>query len=117
MQKINTKTFLLIAGLTVCGVATAGGYGFSTPQPMIVKTSVDTQGKTLIITGRNFGTKAPTVILADQVLDVKRFSEKEVVANLPHGLATANYGVSVTTSGSNRVSSNLFSVALPPALR
>ena len=117
MQKINTKTFLLIAGLTVCGVATAGGRGFSTPPPMIVKTSVDTQGKMLIITGRNFGTTAPTVMLADQALEVKRFSENEIVANLPHGLATATYGVSVTTSGNNRASSNLFSAALPPVYR
>ena len=117
MQKIYTNTFLLIAGLTVCGVATAGGRGTYTPQPMIVKTSVDTQGKTLIITGRNFGTTAPTVMLADQALDVKRFSDNEVVANLPHGLATASYGVSVTTGGNNRVSSNLFSAALPPAFR
>jgi len=122
MQKINTKTFLLIAGLTVCGVATAGGRGSSTPTPlipppMIVKTSVDTQGKTLIISGRNFGTTTPSVMLADQVLEVKRFSGNEVVANLPHGLAPANYGVSVTTSGKNRASSNLFSAALPPAFR
>ena len=114
MQKINTKTFLLIAGLAACGIATAGGRGFSAPPPpMIVKTAVDAQEKVLIITGRNFGTTLPTVMLADQALVVKRFSEHEVVANLPRGLATATYGVSVTTSGNSRASSNLFSTTLP----
>lgn len=117
MRKIYTNTLLLIAGLTVCGVVTAGGRGSSIPpSPMIVKVSVDTQGKTLIISGRNFGTTAPTVMLADRALDVKRFSENEVVANLPNGLATATYGVSVTTSGNNRASSNLFSAMLPSAI-
>jgi len=117
-QKIITNSFLLIAGLTVGGVATAGGRGSYTPlPPMIVKTSMDTQEKTLIITGHNFGTTAPTVMLADLALDVKRFSKNEIVANLPHGLAAATYGVSVTNSGKNRASSNLFSATLPPASR
>ena len=39
---------------------------------------------------------------------MKRFSEHEVVANLPRGLTAATYGVAVTTSGRNRSSSNLF---------
>lgn len=118
MRKIHTKIFLLIAGLTVCGVVTAGGRGsLLPPLPMIVKISVDTQGKKLIISGRNFGTTTPTVMLADRALDVKHSSENEVVAILPHGLATATYGVSVITSGNNRVSSNLFSATLPSAYR
>ena len=116
MHKVTIKTILLIAGLTACGVATAGGRGTYTPlPPMIVKTVVDVQEKVLIITGRNFGATLPTVMLADQALDVKRFSEHEVVANLPRGLTAATYGVTVTTSGRNRTSSNLFSAALPSA--
>lgn len=46
-------------------------------------------------------------------LDVKRFSQHGVVANLPQGLVSATYGVSVTTGGRNRASSNLFSATLP----
>ncbi len=113
MHKVTIKTILLIAGLTACGITTAGGRGTYTPlPPMIVKTAVDAQEKVLIITGRNFGATLPTVMLADQALDVKHFSEHEVVANLPRGLTAATYGVTVTTSGRNRASSNLFSATL-----
>ena len=117
MLKATIKTTLLAISLTggviACGITTAGGRGTPVPPPpMIVKTAVDAQEKVLIITGRNFGATAPTVILTDQVLDVKHFSENEVVANLPHGLTAATYGVTVTTNGRNRVSSNLFSATL-----
>ena len=114
MYKSTIKNILLTAGLVSCGIATAGGRGTPVPPPpMIVKTAVDVSEKALIITGRNFGATSPSVILADQALDVKRFSEREVVVNLPRGLTAATYGVTVVTSGRNRVSSNLFSTALP----
>lgn len=117
MHNVTIKTILLIAGLSACGIATAGGSGLSTPKsPMIVQTVVDSQEKILIITGRNFGATPPTVMLANQKLDVKRFSEHEVVASLPPGLTSGNYGVSVTTSGRNGVSSNLFSATLQTAM-
>ena len=113
MPRVNIKAILFIAGLTVASMATAGKGGFPTPlPPMIVKTAVDTQEKALIITGRNFGATMPTVMLADQVLDVKRFSEHEVVASLPRNLTAATYGVMLTTSGPTRSSSNLFSATL-----
>ncbi|MHB8472496.1 MAG: IPT/TIG domain-containing protein [Gammaproteobacteria bacterium] len=80
-----------------------------------MKTAIDRQGNALIITGRNFGATAPTVTLADQVLEVKHFSEQEVVASLPPGLTAATYGVTVTTNGQSRASSNLFSATLPDA--
>ena len=115
MRKASIKTILFIVGLTVASMATAGKGGFPTPlPPMIVKTAVDTQEKALIITGRNFGATMPTVMLADQVLDVKRFSEHEVVASLPRNLTAATYGVILTTSGPTRSSSNLFSATLSP---
>lgn len=117
MHKVTIKTILLIAGLSACGIATAGGSGFSTPQsPTIVQTVVDSQEKVLIISGRNFGATPPTVMLANQKLDVKRSSEHEVVASLPAGLTSGNYGVSVTSSGRNGVSSNLFSATLQTAM-
>ncbi len=125
MHKVIIKTVLLVTGLITCGIATAGGHGAPTlpprsrhappapPSPAIVKTAMDMQGTALIITGRNFGATPPTVMLADQVLEVRRSSEQEVVASLPRGLTAATYGVSVTTSGRNRASSNLFSATLP----
>lgn len=116
MHKLSIKTILFIAGLTACGIAAAGKGGLPTPlPPMIVKTAVDPQAKALIITGRNFGATLPTVMLADQALEVKRFSEYEVVASLPRDLTTATYGVIVTTSGRNRASSNLFNATLSSA--
>ena len=116
MHKVTRiiQTALLVGGLITCGATTAGGRGAPTLLvPMILKTSMDMQASALIITGRNFGATAPTVTLADQVLEVKRFSEYEVIASLPRGLTAATYGVTVTTRGRNGASSNLFSAALP----
>lgn len=118
MHNVTIKTLLFVISLTgglgPCGVATAGGRGTAVPpSPMIMKTAVDVKENILIITGRNFGATLPTVTLADQTLDVKGFSEYEVVASLPPGLTSATYGVIVTTSGRNQASSNLFSAALP----
>ena len=115
MRNVTIKTLLIIIGLAISGYASAaGGRGNPGPiSPYIVKTSVDMKEKALIITGRNFGVRAPTVMLSDQVLEVKRFSENEVVASLPHPLAAATYGITVTTNGArNRVTSNLFTATL-----
>ena len=114
MHHLTIKTILLVIGLNTCAVATAGGLRNVAPQPpTIMKTAVDAKENVLVITGRNFGATSPTVLLADQVLDVKRFSEEEVVASLPADFASATYGVTVTTGGRNRVGSNLFSATLP----
>ena len=114
MHHVTIKSILFAVGLGVCGVTTAGGLGNVSPQPpMIMKTMVDEKENVLIISGRNFGATSPSVSLADQTLDVKRFSDNEVVASLPQDFASATYGVTVTTGGRNRVSSNLFSATLP----
>lgn len=118
MHKVTIKTILLIAGLSACGIATAGRGQITTLQsPIIMKTVVDSQEKVLIISGRNFGVAPPSVLLASHKLDVKRSSEHEIVASLPPGLTSGNYGVSVITSGRIRVSSNLFSTALNTAMQ
>ena len=117
MRNATIKTILFAIsfalGLAAYGVAIAGGRGNLELPPMIIKTMVDARENVLIITGHNFGSTPPTVLLADLALDVKRFSQHEVVANLPQGLVSATYGVSVTTGGRNRASSNLFSATLP----
>ncbi len=113
MHKVTIKAILLIAGLTAFGIATASGRGTITPMPpKIVKTVVDSQEKILVITGHNFGTTLPTVMLADQALEVRRFSQQEIMASLPHSLNTATYSVIITTGGRNRISSNIFSATL-----
>ncbi len=113
MNKLAIKTALLVAGLAACGYATAGGRGTNAvPAPTIVKTAMNEHGNALIISGHNFGAKQPTVMLADQVLEVKHHSEHEVVAGLPQGLAAANYGVTLITNDSARARSNLFSTTV-----
>jgi hypothetical protein len=110
------KTVLLVVGLSgglgASGTAVAGGRG--TPQPpAIIKTAIDVKENVLIIIGHRFGETRPTVTLSDQILDVKRFSDHEVVASLPPDLEAATYGVTVIANGRNRASSNLFSTTLP----
>ena len=113
MNKPTLKTVLLVAGLAACGYATAGGRGTSAVKPpTIVKTAMDAHGNALIISGHNFGATRPTVMLADQVLEVKHHSEHEVVADLPQGLAAANYGVTLIANDSTPVRSNLFSTTV-----
>jgi len=114
MQHMTIKSILFAVGFGAWGITTAGGLGNIAPQPpMIMKTEVDEKENVLIITGRNFGPTSPSVLLADQALEVKRFSDNEVVASLPQDFASATYGVTVTTGGRNRASSNLFSATLP----
>ena len=102
MHNVTLKTLLLAlsltGGLSLWNLASAGGPGSPGLQaPTIMKTAIDAKKNLLIITGRNFGATAPTVTLADLALDVKRFSEHEVVASLPPDLVSATYGVIVTT--------------------
>ena len=111
MYKIIFKYFLVAVSVISCNSAFAGGRGSYTPDtPQIVKTSIDTKENILIISGRNFGATSPAVTMGDQVLEVQRFSELEVIARLPSKLAAATYGIMLTTTGArNRANSNLFS--------
>lgn len=113
MNKSTIKTALLLAGLVASGHAAAGGGGTrALSSPTIMKTAMDMQANTLVITGRHFGAARPAVLLADQALEVQHFSEQKVVVGLPQGLAAASYGVTLTTGGPNRRSSNLFSTTI-----
>ena len=115
MYNVTVKTIVIIIGLAACAAAAAaGGRGNPGPiSPYIVKTSVDAKEKLLIVTGSNFGATAPTVMLSGQVLEIKWFSDNEVVARLPRPLASATYGITVTSNGArNRFTSNLFSATI-----
>lgn len=114
MRKVTIKTVLLLAGLTAFGATSAGGRGNPAPAaPLIIKTVVDEKENVLVISGRNFGVASPTVRLAEHVLRIREFSQSEIVAHLPADLTSGTYGVSITTAGSNQISSNLFSAMLP----
>ena len=115
MFKFFINATLFITGLAVFGYATAGGQGLSEPTPPVVlKTVVDFKKNILVISGRHFGTATPTVKLADDALDVQRFSENEIVVNLPRTIQAATYGLTVTSGSRHRSTSNLFGVAYLP---
>ncbi len=108
------KTALLVTALTLSSYAAAGGGGTTAiASPTIVKVAVDAKENALVITGQNFGGTPPNVHLAGQVLEAKRVSANEIVARLPSDIQAATYGLTVTTSGRNQVTSNHFNVALP----
>lgn len=111
MNKLTIKTILLVAGLGLCGIAAARGELKPTP-PVIHKTTVDVKQNVIIITGQNFGMAPPSVRLANKVLNVKQFSDHEVVAVLPGDIASGTYSVLVTSGSQVHANSNLFSAAL-----
>lgn len=109
------KKLGLIAVLAVSMLATFGGAAVARtlpPSPTISMASVEAREHTLTITGRNFGTTAPTVVLAGKVLQVKSFSPGQVVAILPQAIAAATYSLTVITTGRARIPSNEFSTTV-----
>ncbi len=105
---------LLVVGFIQGGIASAGGHGGPVyVTPTITKTALHKDRSAIIITGRNFGSALPTVMLADQVLNVKRYSEKEIVASLPPDISAATYSLTVISNGQNRARSEPFSATLP----
>lgn len=113
MFKSPLKIALLAIGITACGYATAGGRPSpGAMPPTIVKVAMDARKNALIITGWNFGSTSPTVRLADEVLDVKSFSDNRVVASLPANIEPATYRLTVTATGRNRLTSDVFSAAV-----
>ena len=116
MFKFVTNALLLIVGLAFVGHATAGGRGLpGALSPVILKVTVDSRENAMIVSGQNFGSTLPTVRLAGQILDVKRFSENEVVASLPRGIQSATYLLTVSTGGHGRATSSPFiAVFFPP---
>lgn len=118
-RRSTINIILLVASLGAGSLALAGGRVLpANLPPVIVKAAVDVTENVLIISGRNFGESRPTVLLAEDVLEVKRFSSHEVVATLPRGLAHATYGITVITNHPRtRAASGPFSVTLSGAGR
>ena len=115
-SKLTSKTILLAAGLAVCGYAAAGSAFPSVTQPIIAKVAMSHEENAIVITGGHFGNASPpTVHLAGQVLKIKRFSEREVVAALPPGTGQATYSLTVTSNGQKQATSNVFNASLPGA--
>ena len=111
--KFTIHGVLLVAGLIQGGICSAGGHGGPAyVAPTITKTVLHKDRSAIIITGRNFGSSVPTVMLADQVLNVKRYSEQEIVASLPPDYAAATYSLTVTSNGHVRARSEPFSATL-----
>lgn len=106
------KILLLATALIACGPAAAGGPYPSVVPPVITKVMVDAKENVLIITGRGFGVTPPTVRLAEDVLEIKRSSEKEIVAGLPASTQPATYRLTVTSNGHKRVMSDIFNAAI-----
>ena len=112
--KLTVQTMLLVAGLIQGGIASAGGRGGPAQvTPTITKTALHKDRNAIIISGRNFGSVLPTVTLADQILNVKRHSEQEIVASLPPNFAAATYSLTVVSNGQRRGRSDPFSTTLP----
>ena len=66
----------------------------------------------MVVSGRYFGHGLAVVALGDRVLKVKSYSDQEVVVELPAGLVSASYLLTVTSSGSSKQTSEPFSAAV-----
>lgn len=109
----TSKIPLFAAALMVCGHVIAGGRPPTIPlAPVILKVMVDAKENALIISGRHFGDTAPTVYLAEHVLEIKHSSENKIFAKLPPGIESATYSLTVTSNGHKRATSTIFNAAL-----
>jgi len=91
------------------------GFAASLPRaarPVIASTTVDTDKNIMVVSGQYFGGRSPVVALGDRVLRVQSHSDNEVVVEIPEGLAPGSYRLIVTTTGSDKRSSEPFSSAL-----
>lgn len=111
MPRLTAILVLIGLGLLTYAAYAGSGSPRSLP-PVIQSTTADFNNNVMVITGRNFGSAPPIVRLANHVLKVESFSANEVVVNLPRGIRPATYSLTVTASGSHKVSSDIFITAL-----
>ena len=114
MFRFSVNALLIIIGFAFAGQAEAGGLP-ATPSPVILKAAVDAKKNAIVVSGQNFGSTQPTVKLAGQILEVKRYSENEVVASLPRDIQPATYHLTVGAGGRDRAISNAFIAVVFPS--
>lgn len=82
------------------------------PRPVIASATVDGDKNTMVVSGHHFDGGSPVVSLGGRVLRVQSYSDREVVVEIPAGLAPGSYRLTVTSSGPSKQSSEPFSAAL-----
>jgi len=81
-------------------------------RPVIASTTVDADRRTMVVSGWHFGERSAVVVLGHSVLKVKSHSDREVVVELPAGLVSGSYLLTVTSSGYSKQTSEPFSAAV-----
>jgi hypothetical protein len=116
MRKLTLHSLIVIASLATSPMALANGAGAGTSTrvaPVILSATADLDQSTLVISGHYFGSTAPTVRLANQVLEVQRVSTDEIVARLPADIRPATYRLTVTARhGARAITSDAFHATL-----
>ena len=100
----------------ILGLASWADAGFAVSiqraaRPVIASTTVDADKNIMVVSGQHFGGGSPVVAVGNRVLRVKSHSDHEVVVEIPAGLASGSYRLTVTTTGPDKQSSEPFSAA------
>lgn len=100
MLKLSQGVLIMSIGLAMFGQSVSAVDTRPRPaEPVILSTEVDLENSLMTISGRNFGKSAPTVRLADHILEVKSSSPTQLVVRLPAGIRLATYLLTVSTTG------------------
>ena len=103
--------------LVTLGLASWADTGFAASiqraaRPVIASTSVDGDKNTMVVSGRHFGKGSAVVALGHRVLKVQSQSDRELVVELPAGLVSGSYLLTVTSSRSSEQRSEPFSATV-----
>jgi hypothetical protein len=103
--------------LVTLGLASWADTGFAASiqraaQPVITSTTVGADNNTIVVSGHHFGKESAVVALGNRVLNVKSHSDREVVVELPAGLVSGSYLLTVTSSGYSKQTSEPFNAAV-----
>jgi collagen triple helix repeat protein len=109
---IFPAVFAVVAMLALFAAPAGVSAQLVLPPPIITRVAADDALRSLHISGTNFGDTTPTVKLSDIALVVAQFSDTDIVAMLPSGIARGSYGLLVIRSGPVSVHSVPFQVTL-----
>ena len=115
MTKHSIRFAILSVSLALAYTAqAAGGRGGTVPPtaPAVTSASIEQGQRLLTIKGRSFGTEKPSVLLGDTALRVQQNTDNQILAELPAGMKTASYRLTVTGGPTMRVNSEPFFVTL-----